>query len=488
MEIPDVLSLDLLKIISDHYPEFDGVHPACLATPMIDQEGFAKLVESIAGHGLKMALLRTPDRLLLDGRTRLLACYVVGQEIHVEDDPGIVDPWETVNMLNMDRKHLTVGQKAMFAQAWREAESEAAKERQHKGRPPAEKEVPVILPEDTGDTRDKVGERVGVGGSSVDKAAYIQKHCPNIAKQVSNGKLTLEEGYKRAKAEVKKKNDEQKAKNAQPTEQPAAEPTEEQTEIVTAAGVVSLIAKPKSVHFNKTTDAVDWASWTWNPVTGCNHGCKFCYAREIAYSQRMAAVYPNQFEPTFHRYRLDAPRNTNTPDSADARDCRVFVCSMADLFGKWVPDEWIEAVFAACLGSPEWEYLFLTKWPERYSRMPLLEKAWYGASVIQQSDVSRVESSMSKFETPNATKWISLEPMLEPIRFKDLSWCDLVVIGSQTSTTQPSGYVPAFAPQFDWVFDVVTQCRQWNVPYYLKANLGLQTPGMELPKPLPRGR
>jgi hypothetical protein len=32
--------------------------------------------------------------------------------------------------------------------------------------------------------------------------------------------------------------------------------------------------EPQGKHaFNRTNDAVDWASWTWNPVTGCNHGC-----------------------------------------------------------------------------------------------------------------------------------------------------------------------------------------------------------------------
>jgi protein gp37 len=201
----------------------------------------------------------------------------------------------------------------------------------------------------------------------------------------------------------------------------------------------------------------------------------------------MADYYPNKFEPTFHEYRLAAPKSTKKPDSKDERDGRVFVCSMADLFGKWVPTEWIRSVFQACLESPEWEYMFLTKWPARYSQMPLLKKAWYGASVIQQSDVNRVEKAMKSFET-DCVKWISLEPMLQPIKFNDLSWCDLVVIGSQTSTTQPEGHVPEFAPEFDWVVDVVNQCREFNIPYYLKANLGMDRPGMRLPKSLPRVR
>lgn len=75
--------------------------------------------------------------------------------------------------------------------------------------------------------------------------------------------------------------------------------------------------------------------------------------------------------------------------------------------------------------------------------------------------------------------------MLGPVVFEDIGWCDLMVIGAQTQTVQPTGEVPAFAPEFDWIVDVVNQCRDANVPYYLKANLGAIAPGMKLPKMRP---
>src|SRR5437868_1559434 len=100
---------------------------------------------------------------------------------------------------------------------------------------------------------------------------------------------------------------------------------------------------------------VDWASWTWNPVTGCWHGCKYCYAREIANDKRMAEAYPRQFEPVFHEARLNAPRNTPYPKTINRlADRNVFTCSMADLFGKWVPDEWIIRVFEQVRIHQQW--------------------------------------------------------------------------------------------------------------------------------------
>ena len=37
--------------------------------------------------------------------------------------------------------------------------------------------------------------------------------------------------------------------------------------------------------FNKQESKdIEWAQWSWNPVTGCLHSCSYCYARDIALS------------------------------------------------------------------------------------------------------------------------------------------------------------------------------------------------------------
>lgn len=123
---------------------------------------------------------------------------------------------------------------------------------------------------------------------------------------------------------------------------------------------------------------IDWAEMSWNPVTGCRHGCPYCYARRTAHrfdagledkgtvgglhvleSKIKATPYPYGFEPTLHRYRLNQPERKKEGRT-------VFVCSMADLFGRWVPTEWIRDVLDACQRAPQHRYLFLTKNPARY--------------------------------------------------------------------------------------------------------------------------
>ena len=124
---------------------------------------------------------------------------------------------------------------------------------------------------------------------------------------------------------------------------------------------------------NKTR--IEWCDSTWNPVTGCKHGCPYCYARRVAgrFGEAQRATgdhhifqappgstrYPYGYHPTFHRYRLDEPAHKTKGQT-------IFVCSMADLFGPWVPIRWIVEVLDACRKAPQHRYLFLTKHPKRY--------------------------------------------------------------------------------------------------------------------------
>ena len=95
---------------------------------------------------------------------------------------------------------------------------------------------------------------------------------------------------------------------------------------------------PGSFNAQENED-IEWAMSSWNPVTGCLHDCPYCYARDIAHQDRMITVYPHGFEPALRPAMLLAPRRAKPPKEAatDARYKNVFTCSMADLFGRWVP-------------------------------------------------------------------------------------------------------------------------------------------------------
>lgn len=250
-----------------------------------------------------------------------------------------------------------------------------------------------------------------------------------------------------------------------------AEPT--MLTLYTHRGVPVLYRQPLArPTFHETTgDGVSWAGWSWNPITGCLHRCDYCYARGIAL--RFPNAFPVGFEPLFHEERLNAPANTSIPMKHfdDPAYKRVFVVSMGDMFGRWVPREWIERVLAVEHGNPQWQYLHLSKFPDRYPELGALPPtAWIGTSVDEQNRVRIAERAMAAV-TGVKVKWLSLEPLREPLKFTDLTMFDWVVIGSQTRTVQPGGAVAAFAPPAEWVLRITHQAREAGVPVHWKPNL-----------------
>lgn len=231
---------------------------------------------------------------------------------------------------------------------------------------------------------------------------------------------------------------------------------------------------------------IDWCDSTWSPVTGCLHGCEYCYARGIANRfgtkdqchsfcgghpvgkihelEEPAVVtetgkkspYPFDFEPTFHKYRLNEYQNK--------KGRNIFVCSMADLFGEWVPDEWIEEVFNACENAPQHNYLFLTKNPKRYERildryMP--PNMWFGWSQTGPM------GNKCDFTTHHSIKtFISIEPLLEPFEEFHIRGIDWVIIGSETGRRKNK-----VVPKREWIDDIVNECREVDIPVFMKSSL-----------------
>lgn len=245
---------------------------------------------------------------------------------------------------------------------------------------------------------------------------------------------------------------------------------------------------------------IDWCDSTWNPVTGCLHGCEYCYARRIAErfkpfdfphltergvfeglneletpimtvckdEKDRVCAYPYGFEPTFHKYRLNEYRNK--------KGRNIFVCSMADLFGDWVPDEWIEEVLKACDNAPQHNYLFLTKNPFRYEilhQKGILRKRdnmWYGYSTPRNGCDYWYDSQYKTFE--------SMEPLMEMVGVPHSKW---TIIGAETGRRK--GKV---VPKREWIEHILNKCREGNIPVFMKSSLA-EIWGEPLIQEFPRG-
>lgn len=243
---------------------------------------------------------------------------------------------------------------------------------------------------------------------------------------------------------------------------------------------------------------IDWCDSTWNPVTGCLHGCEYCYARGIAKrfggwtwvvdgeadtlhdtvlkcdspireldepltiwrenaktGKFPKAPYPYDFIPTFHKYRLN--------DYIDKKGRNIFVCSMADLFGDWVPDSWIEEVFKACEKAPQHNYLFLTKNPVRYTELinntdfftKTKNNMWFGYTYTGKQ--------CKQWWNPDFNIFVSAEPIFEPI---EVSHCKWLIVGAETGRRKNK-----VIPKREWIEHLVNGCRNWNIPIFMKSSL-----------------
>jgi protein gp37 len=212
----------------------------------------------------------------------------------------------------------------------------------------------------------------------------------------------------------------------------------------------------------RNTQNIEWAQWSWNPVTGCRHNCPYCYARDIAHR-----FYPMQFEPALWYKRLTAPANTPVPAQAtkDVSFKNVFTCSMADLFGRWVPSAWIEAVLAQVAANPQWNFLFLTKFAARLTEFTFPKNAWVGTTVDCQARVKAAEDAFAKVKA--SVKWLSVEPMIEPLIFQHLDRFNWIVIGGASRSSQtPEWHVPV-----EWWAPLYEDAAKRGLSIYLKSNL-----------------
>lgn len=254
-----------------------------------------------------------------------------------------------------------------------------------------------------------------------------------------------------------------------------------------------------NVHKTK----IEWATHTWNPVTGCLHGCDYCYARRFigrfepkaterpadpsgfteepeapgcyrihhpagqidAGGNTRVCQYPVGFAPAIYEYKLDQPERRLIPS-------RIFVSSMGDLFGVWVPDAWIAEVFDACQRAPQHTYLFLTKNPRRYAelasvgKLPAAKNFWYGATA---TDHQMAEASFRNL--PAAWRgynfYLSAEPLQGPINMSALeSWPKWLIIGGMTGPGSKNRQ-----PRYEWAQDLAAWASARNIPVFMKGNL-----------------
>ena len=206
--------------------------------------------------------------------------------------------------------------------------------------------------------------------------------------------------------------------------------------------------------------SIEWTEMTWNPTTGCTKisaGCKFCYAEIM--SKRLQAMgvekYKDNFEVRTHPEALKIPYTWKSSKV-------VFVNSMSDLFHERIPLEFIQRVFEVMNDNPQHVFQVLTKRAERllelHTQLKWTHNIWMGVSVENDKTRDRIDCLR---QTQARVKFLSLEPLLGPLKNLNLDYIDWVIVGGE------SGHKPRkMSP--DWVLGIHEQCIEKKVAFFFK--------------------
>jgi protein gp37 len=256
------------------------------------------------------------------------------------------------------------------------------------------------------------------------------------------------------------------------------------------------------------TTKIEWTDYSYNPITGCKHGCEYCYACKMARFRKTPDA--KAFLPEYHPEKLDDINNMSKGV--------VFAGSNADFFGEWVPEAWLDAVVEKTRSY--WSFvgdkaaiMFLTKNPARYAdAIPIINQnknemqIWLGTTLDKgytskgwdtdevigggskiEIDGTRKECEITRtvhHDTPSVEarikaideldyqrKWLSIEPYkpeqhgyyMNALVDIDVHW---VVIGTMTNPDQK-----LTSDDIVNVMDLVTMFTKRGIPVFVKNSI-----------------
>ena len=158
-------------------------HPIANIFPMMSDEELSELAESIESNGLRVPILLHEGK-ILDGRNRYQACGSSGVKPEYTEFEGD-DPLSHVLDLNLYRRHLTSGQKAVVV-----AEAQTIGSGGYQN--PNIADLP---------TQEELAKTLNVSPTYVSEVKGIQQKSPNHYEQIKSGELSIPQAKRKIERE-----------------------------------------------------------------------------------------------------------------------------------------------------------------------------------------------------------------------------------------------------------------------------------------------
>lgn len=202
---------------------------------------------------------------------------------------------------------------------------------------------------------------------------------------------------------------------------------------------------------------IEYLDYCWNFQSGCSY--EACPCRKECWAKGMAVHYRNgDFEPTFHPHKLYDVVFPKEPS-------RIGVCFTGDIwdFYQTAGGGSITLFHETMKKHPEHKFFLLTKRPSCY-KYDYPDNCYVGITATGQKDL---DERMKGFGSVRAQqKWLSLEPLLEPVE-RILCQFDLIVLGGLRGKPKHTR---------EWVDTITEIARNQNQQLYYKDNLGKDYP------------
>lgn len=240
----------------------------------------------------------------------------------------------------------------------------------------------------------------------------------------------------------------------------------------------------------KVNNKIEWTDYTWNVIGGCKHACRWdmpdgstaiCYAEEVANKLRDSKFYAQGFSYHYwHPNRLAEPLKLKTPS-------KIFLDSMSDLMGAWVPDEQINAVLDVARQAHWHTFQLLTKNHKRLLEFDFPDNVWVGVSAppthmngrpldLEQQHKFVVATLNTLSKVKAKVRWMSIEPLSFDIAEVFWDWRESVgiptrlplrwaVVGAATNGMK------VYQPKPEWVCNVLEVLDADGAKVFFKGNL-----------------
>jgi len=173
---------------------------------------------------------------------------------------------------------------------------------------------------------------------------------------------------------------------------------------------------------------IAWCDATFNPWVGClrvSTACDRCYAAALSWRYGWRdGKGRDLWDPGADRKRTSSaywrgPLRWSERAQAAGTRRRIFCASMADVFDNKVPKSWRVDLWSLIRSTPALDWFLLTKRPQNIGDMLPPDwgagwpHVWLGTTTETQEEANRRIPHLVAI--PAAVRFLSVEPMLEPV-------------------------------------------------------------------------